>query len=636
MTPILTALGSGISARKILEFLSRKSPDIGEKITKALASGLSAEKVLGFFSKDQNFDKLKQSMESQYSMDNNSNPLVQAQNVRSQNLGQDPASALQRNLPGIAGGIAASVAVPYASRAAQGALSRALPASLTGVGSQSPGSISPSTPAVAPQNSNIMPQQQQTPQQQNPLSNPSQPPVNGTNIPKQQALPQDKVNPIDPEDYLSKKGVLEIVKSWTSQGIKPEAIEAMISTKNGVGKEDPELLENIRAYAQKQPPPEETGQAIQPPSPTPTTAPEGKKPTNSIDSGSKLIENPTKGSTHEIIRDREKDASKLFGEGSREITYKHPESEGYIKVLQRENGPSSVLELYVPEKFRKKGIGKALQEKALQENPELMGQVSSKSAAKNAYEMGRRPVDSPNATLEEVYKKIDEDSSVNLISKSLQPEEKVSKGSIVETPDGVGEVKEIRNGKALVEVDGKMRKVLEEELMSPGIPQADLATLHDELIEGIKRETGKEVSRHVETAGYDPEHKELIYRPWGDKEYVYDNIDPEDVEMLTNLLTQRKTTGENFIGAWEAGTESPIGAAMHALITKIRNKAKEEGKEKAHKRRYESVYSAYEPAQKASKQKKDAEKKRLRDEEKRRKAKEKQSLKHSRSTSGVS
>src|SRR5690606_24077295 len=127
---------------------------------------------------------------------------------------------------------------------------------------------------------------------------------------------------------------------------------------------------------------------------------------------------------------------------------------------------------------------------------------------------------------------------------------KPAKGSIVETPDGIGEVREIRNGKALVEVDGKMRKMLEEELMSPGLPQKDLADLHDELIEGIKTQTGKEVSRHVEWAGYDPEHKELVYRPWGDKEYVYDNIDPEDVDMLTNLLTQRKTTGENYIGSW--------------------------------------------------------------------------------------
>lgn len=211
-----------------------------------------------------------------------------------------------------------------------------------------------------------------------------------------------------------------------------------------------------------------------------------------------------------------------------------------------------------------------------------------------------------------------------------------SKGSIVDTPNGIGEVREIRNGKALVEVDGKMRKMLEEELMEPGLPQKDLADLHEELIEGIKQQTGKEVSRHVEWAGYDPEHKELVYRPWGDKEYVYDNIDPEDVEMLTNLLTQRKTTGENYIGSWEAGTESPIGAAMHALITKVRNKAKESGQEKAHKRRYEAVYSAYEPAQKASKQKKDAEKKRLKDEEKRRKAKEKQALQHSRSPSRVS
>ena len=213
---------------------------------------------------------------------------------------------------------------------------------------------------------------------------------------------------------------------------------------------------------------------------------------------------------------------------------------------------------------------------------------------------------------------------------------KPSKGQIVETPDGIGEVREIRNGKALVEVDGKMRKMLEEELMEPGLPQKDLADLHDELIKGIKTYTGKEVSRHVEWAGYDPEHKELVYRPWGDKEYVYDNIDPEDVEMLTNLLTQRKTTGENYIGSWEAGTESPIGAAMHALINKVRNKAKESGQEKAHKRRYEAVYSAYEPAQKASKQKKEAEKKRLKDEEKRRKKAEKQALQHSRSPSRVS
>lgn len=211
-----------------------------------------------------------------------------------------------------------------------------------------------------------------------------------------------------------------------------------------------------------------------------------------------------------------------------------------------------------------------------------------------------------------------------------------TKGAIVDTPDGIGEVREIRNGKALVEVDGKMRKVLEEELMEPGLPQKDLADLHDELIEGIKTHTGKEVSRHVEWAGYDPEHKELIYKPWSGEQYTFDGIDAEDADMLTSLLTQRKTSGENYIGAWEQGTESPIGAAMHKLLTKLREKSKEAGKEKAHIRKYETVYSAYEPAQKASKEKKDAQRKKQRDEEKRRKSKEKQALKHSRSTVGVS
>src|SRR5690606_33238427 len=199
-----------------------------------------------------------------------------------------------------------------------------------------------------------------------PINTSSQPPI----TPQQQTLPQPEVNIIDPEGYLTKLGVLDKVKDFLKNGNPPEAIAAAIGLQNKkggvIGKVDPELLANIEAYAQKQPPPDEIEQAVQEPSPVPPTSPE--------------------------------------------------------------------------------------------------------STAKPA------------------------------------------KGSIVETPDGIGEVREIRNGKALVEVDGKMRKMLEEELMSPGLPQKDLADLYDELIEGIKTQTGKEVSRHVEWAGYDPEHKELVYR----------------------------------------------------------------------------------------------------------------------------
>jgi hypothetical protein len=50
----------------------------------------------------------------------------------------------------------------------------------------------------------------------------------------------------------------------------------------------------------------------------------------------------------------------------------------------------------------------------------MQGQVSSKAAATNAYKLGRRPPNMPDATLDDVYRMIDEDSSVNMISPQMQ------------------------------------------------------------------------------------------------------------------------------------------------------------------------------------------------------------------------
>jgi GNAT superfamily N-acetyltransferase len=76
----------------------------------------------------------------------------------------------------------------------------------------------------------------------------------------------------------------------------------------------------------------------------------------------------------------------------------------------------SVLDLYVPEEYRGLGIGKKLQARVLQDFPSLMGQVSSKAAAVNAYKAGRRPMDNPNATIDDVFAAIDDMSSVNLVT----------------------------------------------------------------------------------------------------------------------------------------------------------------------------------------------------------------------------
>jgi predicted GNAT family acetyltransferase len=114
------------------------------------------------------------------------------------------------------------------------------------------------------------------------------------------------------------------------------------------------------------------------------------------------------------------DASEIFGEGAKRIRYTDPSSGGMIDVLQRPDGTASVLGLEVPEAMRGQGIGQSLQSQVMQDFPEMMGQVSSKAAAKTAYRLGRRPPNQPDATLDDVYKIMDEYSSVNLVSPEMQ------------------------------------------------------------------------------------------------------------------------------------------------------------------------------------------------------------------------
>ncbi len=115
-----------------------------------------------------------------------------------------------------------------------------------------------------------------------------------------------------------------------------------------------------------------------------------------------------------------RDASDIFGVGAERIKYTDPRSGGVIEVLAKPDGTASVLSLEVPEKFRGQGIGESLQAQVMQDFPEMMGQVSSKAAAKTAYRLGRRPPNEPNATIDDVYKLMEENSSVNLVSPEMQ------------------------------------------------------------------------------------------------------------------------------------------------------------------------------------------------------------------------
>lgn len=177
----------------------------------------------------------------------------------------------------------------------------------------------------------------------------------------------------------------------------------------------------------------------------------------------------------------------------------------------------------------------------------------------------------------------------------------LQKGDLVLDPSSntMGDVKDIKQKQALLDSDGKLHKAETDNLIKSPLPKKDLAELHDDLIRGIEEETGQQVSRNVNWAGYDPEKNMLAYLPHDGRLYTYEDMSEEDTDYLTKTLHQRKTSGSNFIGAWEQGSESPIGAAMYKLIKKLQEERGGKGNEYSGK--FETIYSALEPAIKAAK-----------------------------------
>lgn len=188
------------------------------------------------------------------------------------------------------------------------------------------------------------------------------------------------------------------------------------------------------------------------------------------------------------------------------------------------------------------------------------------------------------------------------LPKEVNTLQKIEKNSLVSSPNGIGEIKEIRNGQAIIDVDGKLHKVKEEDLETSPIPEKELSELYDDLIKGIESETGEDVSRMVQWAGYNPETNTLQFLPHTGKLYKYGNISPKDAALLTDILSTRKSSGANFIGAWKAGSKSPIGAALSKLIKKLQSERGGKGNE--YEETHEPIYSAYEPAIQAKKKKK--------------------------------
>jgi len=204
------------------------------------------------------------------------------------------------------------------------------------------------------------------------------------------------------------------------------------------------------------------------------------------------------------------------------------------------------------------------------------------------------------------------------IQSTQSPEPAVSEQPSIEKrpvllPGGeVGQVQSVKNGigKILNPVNGQERHIKLEELPEIPISTKDLGDLAEELDREVERHTGQQISRHVSLASYDPIKNALLYIPHeGSESYVFTDIGESRINKLTSLLTERKSTGENYIGQWVEGSPSPIGAEMHQLLTELR----QEGKVYTFK--FHEIYDANRPVKEAKK----AKFKKRREDEKRKK-----------------
>ncbi len=237
-------------------------------------------------------------------------------------------------------------------------------------------------------------------------------------------------------------------------------------------------------------------------------------------------------------------------------------------------------------------LAKPEQKKWLQsQTPQPLSEIVNEFLSNQETNVPGREINTPTRETNSAIREINAPTrEINLPDK----ENKLPDKPLIATKSGdIGEIKGEDSTGKLIDVNGRVKKFKDEDIIESPLPEKDMADLLEDLLRGIEKDTGEEVSRNVNWAGYNAEHNELQYRPHGGALYTYENISPEDVKLLTSILSKRKTTGQNIIGGWQEGTKSPIGAAMSALIQRLQ---KERGKGNEYSKKYETLYDWVEPA----------------------------------------
>ncbi len=176
------------------------------------------------------------------------------------------------------------------------------------------------------------------------------------------------------------------------------------------------------------------------------------------------------------------------------------------------------------------------------------------------------------APMEPAGQELDAVTSETERAEEVSEPKPIEKNQTVSTAQGIGEVKEIRNGKAIVEVDGKKHQVNEEDIEPTLFSDEDIAQKYDELMSAIPEEHR---SGFISWAGYDEDTNEIGFIPRGGKYEILKNITPEEAKKIKEGKGVARTTGANREGLWVQG-EDTRGGVISQIIHDRRKKNKAE------------------------------------------------------------
>lgn len=649
---IAGAMSRGFTSSQVVKFLLRKFPNQKDAIEKALAAGFTTDQVIRYLSRKSG-QKLEEPTKTEINTD-----YSKMRDVDQSRIQRDEGIALKTGAAAIGAPLTLNAVGNMMQPGQQMAMQHAMPNAPTSVLGQTPQKLLPAKPPLPPSPPSPSPMNNPpaAPMQPMPLNTAPQ----RSSPPLQPVQPQRNVS--KNVDIIKSTGQEATVKNLLEGGLSPSEIKDTLGVIIGKARLKElekatggieQAIEDFATTLQKNQNDTNTPQeVVNPQQQTPQNEPNNFQ---NLKSGQEEIENisPLMQQKPEISSKELKEAPERIAKKKEDLSLEKYNPTGRDYTISQEyigkwysSKPGEFIgnlkDFFTGEELRKK-FRDVLDVKVYKGSPEYRTKDGNEAYAgygerkillnsfndKNIFPL---LVEEASHALQDRKGRLTEDSesdydtNVNEVSakkhvdylnkfyekekEQLDRKEKerteerirkaLAKHDLVASPQGVGEVKEIRNGKAIVEVDGKMHKVDKGDLIQSPVSSKDLADLHDELIKGIEAHTGQEVSRNVEWAGYDPKLNELAYKPWqgGGKIYTYTDISPEDVSELQSILAQRKTSGKNYIGGWEANTNSPIGNRMHALITKLQKERGGKGNE--YRTKFETIYDPTESAKKAS------------------------------------